>query len=190
MPNPHLKRVSHEDLPPNLRTRWETDMKTRGEAVFVEVVANAPELLDWYIDSFYGQVFAHGRVPNRLKQLARIKLSTMHGCAYCNRGNIKAALAAGVTQAQLDKLHDIDGGPYDGAEQAILRLAEEMAMQNLEGYMSKPLYDDLRRHFDDGQIVELGMVMAVLTGMAKFLFVYDLVSREANCPVALPQAAE
>ncbi|MBM3490769.1 MAG: carboxymuconolactone decarboxylase family protein [Alphaproteobacteria bacterium] len=190
MPNPHLKRVPRERLPANLQARWDADMKTRDEAVFVEVVANAPELLDWYLDGFYGQIFAKGRVANRIKQLARMKLSTMHGCAYCNKGNAKAALAAGVTQAQLDRLHDVDGGPYDPAEKAVLRLAEQMVMQNFDGYLSKSLYDQLRAHFDDGQIVELGIVLAVLTGMAKFLFVYDLVSREANCPIRLPQAAE
>ncbi len=190
MPEPFVRRVPPEAMPPHLRQRWEADMANRDEAVFVEVAANAPELLDWYVDSFYGEIFAKGRVEHRIKQLARMKLSTMHGCAYCNRGNSKAALAAGVTQAQLDSLHDIDHGPYDEAERAVLRLAEQMAMQNMAGHMSKPLYDDLRAHFDDAQIVELGMVMAMLTGMAKMLFVYDLVSREASCPIAPPVAAE
>ena len=33
------------------------------------------------------------------------------------------------------------------------------------------------------------MVAAVLTGIAKFLFVYDLVEREAHCPIGPRKAA-
>ena len=40
----------------------------------------------------------------------------------------------------------------------------------------------LSEHFDDAQIIELGMVGAFLSGMAKFLFVFDLVEKEADCP--------
>ena len=40
----------------------------------------------------------------------------------------------------------------------------------------------LSEYFDDAQIIELGMVGAVLSGMAKFLFVFDLVEKEEDCP--------
>ena len=44
---------------------------------------------------------------------------------------------------------------------------------------------DRRLHY------KLGVVGAVLTGMAKMLFVYDLVEREPNCPIVpLSDAAE
>ena len=32
------------------------------------------------------------------------------------------------------------------------------------------------------QIVELGMIGGILTGVAKFLFAFDLVEREDRCP--------
>lgn len=190
MPNPHLARIPRDELPAHLQPLWDAAMRDRDEAVFIEVAGNNPPLLDWYYNGFYAQIFNGGVVDNRIKQLARMKLSTVHGCAFCNRGNRLAALKAGVTQAQLDALDDVDGGPFDDAERAVLKLAEEMVLPNMAGYMRKDLYDALRAHFDDAQIFELGMVMAVLTGMAKMLFVFDLVSREDNCPIALPDAAE
>ena len=190
MPNPHLKRVPYAELPKPLQPLWEAAMRDRDEATFIEAAGNAPELLDWYYNGFYAHIFNGGRVDNRLKQLVRMKLSTVHGCAFCNRGNRLAALKAGVTEAQIDALDDVENGPFDAAERACLRLAEEMVLPNMQGYMSKPQYDALREHFDDAQIFELGFVMAVLTGMAKFLFVFDLVTREANCPIHMPAAAE
>jgi alkylhydroperoxidase family enzyme len=186
MPDPRLRKIARDQLPPDLQTLWDNAMRDRNEATLIEVAGNAPEVLDWYYNSFYAQMFHGGRVDVRIKQLARMKLSTMHGCAYCNRGNSKAALADGVTQAQLDALFDVDSAAFDDRERAVLRLCEEMTLANMDGYMDGPLYDALSAHFDDGEIFELGVCLAVLVGMAKFLFVFDLVSREDNCPISLP----
>lgn len=183
MPTPLLATVAPAAMAPPMRERWSRAMRDRGEATFLEVAANAPAMLDWYYDSFYARVFHGGRIDVRTKELMRLKLSVMHGCAFCNRGNTLAALNAGVTQAQIDVLHDPGSPAFSPRERAVLHLAEQMALQAMDGELSPALYDALRAHFDDGEIVELGMTMAVLVGMAKFLFVFDLVSREANCPI-------
>jgi len=186
MPDPHLKKIPRAELPLQLQSLWDAAMRDRDEATLIEVAGNAPEVLDWYYNSFYAQMFFAGRVDTRIKQLARMKLSTMHGCAFCNRGNSKAALADGVTQEQLDALFDPSSSLFDGRETAVLRLCEEMTLANMDGYMDRGLYDALGDHFDDGEIFELGVCLAVMVGMAKFLFVFDLVSREANCPISMP----
>jgi len=115
-----------------------------------------------------------------------MKLSNKHGCAFCNLGNSKAALADGVTQERLDALFDLSSSLFDDRETAVLRLCEEMTLANMDGYMDRRLYDALGDHFDDGKVFELGVCLAVMVGMAKFLFVFDLVSREANCPISMP----
>lgn len=190
-PNPALARIARVDLPPRLAEMWDAAMRDREEAVLIEVAGSAPEVLEWYYDRFYGELFAGGRVEARLKQMARIKLSTLHGCAFCNRGNRLAALAAGVTEAQIDALHDPAAPVFDAAERALLRLCEEMTLANMQGHLGPALHAELRAAgFDDGQIFELGVVTAILTGMAKMLFVYDLVSRDPVCPVTRPAAAE
>lgn len=58
-----------------------------------------------------------------------------------------------------------------------------MALTNLHGMISAELYMELRSHFSDGEIFELGVVMAVLCGFAKFLFCFDLADREDTCPI-------
>ena len=189
MPNPHLTKIARADLPEDLKALWDAAMRDRDEATLIEVAGNAPEVLDWYYNSFYAQMFHGGRVEVRIKQLARIKLSTMHGCAFCNWGNSKAALADGVSQEQLNALYDPNSAVFDDRERAVLRLCEEMTLANMDGYMDRNLYRALSEQFDDGEIFELGVCLAVLVGMAKFLFVFDLVSREDNCPIAPPTRA-
>ena len=39
----------------------------------------------------------------------------------------------------------------------------------------------LKSDFNDGELYELGMIMAVLIGVAKFTFVFDLVEKEDYC---------
>ena len=192
MPDPLLQR-----LEPHAMSAWLRDAYRRsralqeskgGDATFYEIGANAPHMLEWYFKSFYEGVFYGGRVEVRVKELLRYRLSMTHGCAFCNKGNVEAARRAGVSEAQLDAIMNEESDVFSEAERAVLRLAAEMALPNMEGQLTPALYADLSAHFDDGEIFELGMVAAVLTGIAKFLFVYDLVEREAHCPIG-PRAA-
>lgn len=84
---------------------------------------------------------------------------------------------------------DYELGPFDAAERAILALADEMVLTNQEGRLSDEQRAALAAHFTPEQVLELGMTAAVLTGMAKFLFVFDLVTREQSCPVVRPAGA-
>ncbi|NJO13184.1 MAG: carboxymuconolactone decarboxylase family protein, partial [Gammaproteobacteria bacterium] len=96
-----LSRVSRQQLPEEFHLAWETLNRLAGDATFVEVFAQAPELLDFVMSRFYMPIFFGGRVENRYKQLARLKLSLAHGCRTCNRQNVPGALEAGITQAQI-----------------------------------------------------------------------------------------
>jgi hypothetical protein len=77
-----LRRVAPEDLSDAHRSMVEQSMGLQGEADFLMAGANAPELLDWYFDSFYKKVFYEGRVDVRIKELLRLQLSKTHGCFY------------------------------------------------------------------------------------------------------------
>lgn len=177
-----MQRIARDDLPDTLRPVWDKLNDLTGEPTFVEVFANAPELLDFVMNRFYGQIFFEGRVANKYKQLARLKLSLYHGCLTCNLQNVPGSLEAGVTKAQIDAMEDYESGPFDPAEKAVLRFADQMALTNMEGTMTQGLYDDLKAHFDDAEICELGTVMAVIGGMAKLSFVMNLVEKEEYCP--------
>jgi hypothetical protein len=59
----------------------------------------------------------------------------------------------------------------------------------MQGQLSPALYRRLRVHYDDGEIIELGFIAAVLTGVAKWIFTFDMVNREEICPIRPPLAA-
>ena len=179
-----LTRMPPDKMPDELREIWKTLNELTGEPTFVEVFAQAPELLDFVMQRFYGGIFFGGRVDERYKQLARLRLSQIHGCRTCNKQNVPGALAAGFSEAQVAAMGEPTTELFSDADIAVLDFAEQMALTNHDGRMDKELYERLSTHFDDAQICELGTIMGVIGGMAKLSFVLDLVEREDYCPFA------
>ena len=106
-----------------------------------------------------------------------------HGCAFCNKGNIEDARSAGITEKQLDNIMNEASNAFSEKDVAVLKLVDEIVLQNMNGNLSKNLYDDLKKYFSDAEIFELGMVASLMSGMAIFLFFLDLVEKEKNCPI-------
>ncbi len=169
-------------MPADIRTAYESSMTLRGDATFFEVFSNHPALYRWYTESFYGEVFRGGLVDRRIKELVRLRLSIEHGCRFCNQGNRVDALAAGLTDAEIDAIADYETAPFSEREKAALRLADELRLTNRHGILDATLYTELREHYSDAEILELGLVLGILSGVARFLFAYDLVEKEENCP--------
>ena len=179
-----LQRMQPDDMPDELRQVRDTLDQLTGEPTFVDVFAQAPELLDFVMGKFYGEIFFGGRVDERYKQLARLRLSQIHGCRTCNKQNVPGAIAAGFSEAQVDAMASPTAELFTEAELAVLEYAEQMALTNHDGRMDDALYQRLSAHFDDAEICERGTVMGVIGGMAKLSFVLNLVEREDYCPFA------
>lgn len=181
-PDTPLTRVPRDSLPSHMQAAWEDAHALHGDTTFIEVFGNAPHVYDWYVNDFYKKVFYGGRIARAVVELVRLRLANVHGCAFCNRADTRAALAAGVTQQQVDALGDYEQGPFTEQQKAALALADVMALTNPKGLVSRELHARLRRHFSDAELVELGVIMAVLCGMAKMIFAYDLVEKMDSCP--------
>lgn len=179
-----MTRTPRAQLAPAWQPAWDMLNGLTGSATFVEVFGQAPQLLEFVMNQFYMKLFFGGEVAQRYKQLARLRLSLLHGCQTCNRQNIPGALGAGFTQEQVDALAGEDFTPFTPAERAVIDYASQVALTNMDGELSPQLYAALRAHFSEGDILELGTVMAIISGMAKLSFVLNLVDKESYCPFA------
>lgn len=189
MPNPLLRRVPREEMSEFGRARYDRSMRVYDDATPVEIGANAPEIFEWYYTQFYQKIFYKGRVDVVSMELLRNRLAHEHGCVYCQLGDAVAAYEVGITEEQLSNIMHEDHSCFSAPQRAVLKLAKEMALQNMNGELSEVLYDELSVHFDDGQIYNMGVAAGVLTGMAKFIFVFDLVEKDAACPVIFRRSA-
>ena len=181
-------RTPRDKLPEKFHLAWDTLNQLTAEPAFVEVFASNPDMLEFVMNQFYMGIFFGGKVDQRYKQLVRLKLSLLHGCRTCNKQNVPGALAAGITQAQVDAMEEFEHGPFTDAEKAVIAYADEVALTNAEGRVTPTLFQRLRAHFSEADILELGVTMAIISGMAKLSFVLDLVEKETYCPFAATAA--
>jgi AhpD family alkylhydroperoxidase len=194
MADPAIPPLPRERLPEDLKPLFDTGLERTGDATIIGVMAHHPDVLRWYFGEFYDGLFYNRhsgmRVDVRTKELLRLKLSKQHGCQFCNRFNTVEALKAGITEEQVERIFEPDAPCWDDKDRAVIALAEEMMLQNMSGHLSPELYARLRAHYDDGQIVEIGFIAAVLTGVAKWIFTFDMVNREEICPIERPRMLE
>lgn len=183
-----IRSFRREELSPKLQEDWDFVYKLTGQAGFIEKGAHAPELLDFTMVDFYEKIFYDGRVDVKLKHLARLRMSLGHGCRSCNLGNTAGAKEAGYSEEELNAIEG-DRSIFSDVEIAVLELADQFLMTNIQGHLEPDLYARLSAHFDDAQILELGTVMSYLGGLAKLLFVFDMAEKEETCPFR-PQAKE
>lgn len=111
----------------------------------------------------------------RLRELGICTVALLTGAHYEYHHHAPDFLAAGGTQAQLDALNafvqaDPRGIPSDPSlgevEQLVIRYAAQMT---LDVQVSDAVFDALRRHFDETQIVELTSAIATYNMVARFL---------------------
>lgn len=193
MPDPAIRPLTRDELPDDLKPLFDTGVERTGDATIIGVMAHQPDILRWYFGEFYDGLFYNrnpgARVDVRTKELLRLKLSKQHGCQFCNRFNTVDAMKAGITTAMIDAIFNPADPVFDARDRAVLELAEEMMLQNMGGSLTPPLHARLREHYDEGQIVEIGFIAAVLTGVAKWIFTFDMVNREETCPIVRPALA-
>ncbi|NIM69902.1 MAG: carboxymuconolactone decarboxylase family protein [Xanthomonadales bacterium] len=176
-----LTRVPPEELSEGARAAWEALNELTNVPTFVEVFAKAPELLDFAMVQFYQNIFFQGRVAERYKQLSRLRLSMNHGCRTCNLQNLVGVADIGYSQDQIDAMWRQDYAGFSEDEQAVMELADEIALNNPHGKLTPELHARLKRHFSDEEILELGLCLAVIVGMVKLSFAFGLVEKEDYC---------
>jgi uncharacterized peroxidase-related enzyme len=125
-----------------------------------------------------------GRVTSELKRLAGHVASRVAGCRYCEAHTIRAAQhfgsAEGSATARLDEVWSFRSSAlFNAAERAALEFAAAAAA--VPGAVSPEIATELRRHWDDGEIVELTGVVALFGYLNRW---NDAMATELEAPAA------
>lgn len=105
-------------------------------------------------------IWREGTVPTGLKPLVALIASTAAGCRYCQAHEAVDALEHGVSPEQLGEIWVFEtSARFSPAERAALRLARDASV--LPNAITDQHFVELRKHWDDGQIVELLSVIAL-----------------------------
>jgi AhpD family alkylhydroperoxidase len=113
-------------------------------------------------------------LPDRLVELVRLRVAYFNQCRSCMAIRYSDALADGLTEALVCSLErPSDDGDLTEAERAAIRYGEMFATDHLA--IGDDVYDDLRRHFSEEQIVELGMQVAFFVGFGRLAATWDMI---------------
>ena len=123
------------------------------------------------------------RLTGELKRLIGHIASHVAGCRYCEAHTIRAAARFGARQgaapARLDEIWNFRSSPlFSSAERAALEYA---AAASLPGAVTPEIGSELRRHWDDGEIVEITGVIALFGFLNRW---NDAMATELEAPAA------
>lgn len=139
----------------------------------LRVWAHRPEIATALV-AFRSAVAAASVLPPRLVELVRLRVAFHNQCRSCMAMRSAAAVADGMSEDLVCELaRPEEAADLTDAERAALAYADAVAVAHLD--IGDDLFDDLRRHFADGEIVELGLHVAVFVGLGRVAMSWDLV---------------
>jgi alkylhydroperoxidase family enzyme len=101
-----------------------------------------------------------GRVTSALKRMIGYISSHATGCQYCQAHTIRAAERYGAEQEKLDHIWEYrTHTAFSNAERVALDFA--LAASTVPNSVDDTLAENLRKHWDDGEIVEILGVIAL-----------------------------
>lgn len=81
-------------------------------------------------------------------------------------------MSRGLTEDLVAKLADYESSELPERTKAALRLADKLADRTSA---DEELYADLRRHFSDDEILDLGMTISFMFGWQRFIEAFGIV---------------
>lgn len=123
----------------------------------------------------FGRALKLGRsLPERLVELMRLRIAFFNQCRSCMAIRYSDAVADGLTEDLVCSLErPQEARDLTDAEKVAIRFGELMATDHLS--ISDALFDELRKHFSEAEIVELGMTCAFFVGFGRLAATWHMV---------------
>jgi AhpD family alkylhydroperoxidase len=166
--------IDPRDFPPDLADAvGNPSSDERARLGALPAWAVRPELALAFV-SFQRSIDEHAVLRARLRELVRLRIAFHNRCRSCMAVRSGAAIADGMTDGvvcSLERPEDADD--LTDAERAALFYADLMATDHLA--VDDEVFAGLRRHFDDGELVELGVYIGLCVGFGRLAASWDLV---------------
>lgn len=168
-----LAKVPVEQWDPELRAMMDVENTTELERGVACVMALSPAVAKATI-RFGMDLFGAMTLPARLVELVRLRISFHNQCRTCMVMRYSSAIDDGLTEALVCSLERPSEAPdLTDAERSALAYADLSSTDHFS--IADDTFNDLRRHFSEAQIVELGTFIAYFIGFGRLDATWDLV---------------
>jgi AhpD family alkylhydroperoxidase len=114
-----------------------------------------------------------GTLSPRLLELVRLRIAFHNQCRSCMSVRYQSAIDDGLTEDAVCSLErPADAPDLSDAERAALKFADLFATNHLA--IDDSVYDELRGHFTEDQLVELGVNCAIALGIGRLTATWDV----------------
>jgi AhpD family alkylhydroperoxidase len=127
----------------------------------------------------WNSVLYEGKLPHKLKEMCRIRISVAHKCGYCSTVRSNVARDEGLNE---ELVNDVlrEGLRLSAREKAALEYADLFKAGDAP-IDSDAVYAALRKHFSEEEIIELGMLCAQTVGVGRLVRSLNIVSWAEAC---------
>ena len=177
---PRLRYIEESEKTPHTRELIELAKRTGApDPRVVSLMTRSKLGIAWV--EYWNKLLYQGILPHKLKEMCRIKISVAHQCGYCSTVRSNVAKKEGLTEDMIDDLFDYAGSKhFTEREKAALRYAG-LFKQGEQAIDKDEVYTDLAKHFNDEEIIELGLFCAEVDGVGKFVKSLNVLSWEEAC---------
>jgi alkylhydroperoxidase family enzyme len=114
-----------------------------------------------------------GTLPPGLLELVRLRIAFFNQCRSCIAVRYQSAIDDGLGEDAVCSLErPADAENLSAAERSALRFAELFATDHLA--IDDAVYDELREHFNEDELVELGLNCAIALGVGRLSATWDV----------------
>jgi len=177
---PRLRFIAEHEKTDQHRRLIEGSMRTGApDPRVVSIFSRSPVGLAWV--EFWNKVLYGGVLPHKLKEMCRLHISMAHQCGYCSTVRSVPARDEGLTEDLVRELSDWRTSErLTPREKAALNYAE-LFKSGDDAIDSDAVYAELKGHFSDEEIIELGMLCAQTDGVGKLAKSMNIVSWDEAC---------
>ena len=130
-----------------------------------QLLHSGPLARGW--NGLMGAIRGEMRLDGALRELVILRVAVLNRAPYEFVQHAPVALAEGLSQAQVDAVRDWQGSPlFDARSRDVLAYADAMTLQV---QVPQPLFDALRAHLSDREVVELTATVAGYNMVSRFL---------------------
>lgn len=132
----------------------------------VGVMANRPPVLE-HTFGLLLDLKAEGVLPARYLELALVAVSKLNECTFCVSNHTPRLNASGISQSAAENILDYENiAEFDEVDRLVLEYAVKVTTDFHR--VRDQMFDRLRAHFDDAQIVELTWRIALCGAFNRF----------------------
>lgn len=168
-----IAKLKSDQWDPRLREAIRPEQLSDLEQGLMRFFAHCPEQALGLM-KFGGALKQNRSLPDRLVELVRLRIAFFNQCRSCMAIRYSDAVADGVSEELVCSLErPQQASDLSPAEKAAIRFGELMATDHLA--IGDATFAELREHFSEAEIVELGMTCAFFVGFGRLAATWHMV---------------